>query len=470
MLRLALVFGIVFLGLGASFYSRFAALLLYLWFAFFRPQEWMWVDISSLRLSLVIAAMLVIPSLATGIWPDLRHSLSRAMLAIVACAFVAEITTPNPRDSWAWLQQISQMLLVNLLLVRLVDTPDRLRMTAAVVAGSIGVHAAKQGLVALMRPGMRIAEGIGGAFGDNNSYAVVCAMLSVLLLGLGRTGWSRKSVAMGFNVAGALCIVTCVSTFSRGGFLAVVAGLTVFSLAGGLRIRYLLGAGALAGALYLAMPVPAGYTERLGTIRTYQEDESASSRLHFWRVALDMSLANPLGVGIQNFNSVYNRYDFSGGRYGLNRSVHNSHLQILTEAGMLGFAAWLFLLFGSLATLRRVRKRAIAAGGPNVQLYVGLSDGLVAAICAYIVGGTFTAVGWSDFLWCTIAVTAALDVVSRSEVPAVVPAVDPLRRAERVAFQKPSAAVGSPQGVRPNWSDQGLRRVARTGVGAIRRR
>jgi O-antigen ligase len=156
------------------------------------------------------------------------------------------------------------------------------------------------------------------------------------------------------------------------------------------------------------------------TIQSYEEDESAAGRLYFWSLALKMSADNPLGVGVQNFNNLFDRYDESGGRaFGTGRSVHNSHLQVLTEAGMFGGAVWLFLLIYSLVLGIRIRRRALKSDGPNRLLYAALAEGIVAAFIGFIVGGTFTAIAWNDFTWCLFAILAALDRLSRAEAKPV---------------------------------------------------
>src|SRR6185436_20377988 len=126
--------------------------------------------------------VLIVPSLGTGIFPTIRHPLAAGMAALVMSAFIAELVTPMPRPNWGWLILVSATAFVDLLLISLVDTPDRLRTIVAVVAGSIGFHAAKQGALFVILPGHKVGEGVGGAFGDNNSYAVVCAMIALILL------------------------------------------------------------------------------------------------------------------------------------------------------------------------------------------------------------------------------------------------------------------------------------------------
>ena len=42
---------------------------MYLWFALFRPQDWIWIDITSLRLSMVLGIILLVPALSVDGFP-----------------------------------------------------------------------------------------------------------------------------------------------------------------------------------------------------------------------------------------------------------------------------------------------------------------------------------------------------------------------------------------------------------------
>src|SRR5437868_15412675 len=82
----------VFIGVGivASFFNRFAALLMYVWYAVFNPQYWVfWVNISEHRPSLLLGLVLIVPSLATGKFPNLTHPLSIGAAAFLALGFLA---------------------------------------------------------------------------------------------------------------------------------------------------------------------------------------------------------------------------------------------------------------------------------------------------------------------------------------------------------------------------------------------
>ena len=66
MIRLTVVLICSIIGIGAAVRSRFGGLLFYVWFAVFRPQEWIWISLTASRPSLVVGLLLVVPCLATG--------------------------------------------------------------------------------------------------------------------------------------------------------------------------------------------------------------------------------------------------------------------------------------------------------------------------------------------------------------------------------------------------------------------
>jgi O-antigen ligase len=80
---------------------------------------------------------------------------------------------------------------------------------------------------------------------------------------------------------------------------------------------------------------------------TTQADVS-SGRLHFWAVGLRIFMAHPiLGAGLDAFGTAFPLYDTWNGNFRVEQA-HNDYLQILADAGILGFiciAAFIFLLF-----------------------------------------------------------------------------------------------------------------------------
>src|SRR6476646_7759862 len=96
MLRAGFVCLILAVGVIAALRSRFGALQLYIWFALFRPQEWLWFDISAYRLSTVLGAMLVLPSVASGLLPVVTHPISLGSLGFLGTSLIAHTGATDP--------------------------------------------------------------------------------------------------------------------------------------------------------------------------------------------------------------------------------------------------------------------------------------------------------------------------------------------------------------------------------------
>ncbi len=175
-------------------------------------------------------------------------------------------------------------------------------------------------------------------------------------------------------------------------------------------------AAAAVALVLLVAPIPKGYFERLETIQTYDEigETSAISRLHFWRVALSMSADHPLGIGLWNFQSLYDSYDTLNGLYGRGRALHNSFLQALVEAGWLGGTLFAAMMAYAAFLSNRVRNRGSSPGlsPEDARFLTTGGTALLAAFTAFAVGGFFSSAAYIDLLWLLFGLAAALDRIS----------------------------------------------------------
>lgn len=422
-LRSLLILAIMVPGVFVAFANRFFALQLYLWFALFRPQEWLWVDISQLRLSLILGLILVVPAVVTGVLPNLTHPISVGTLLFVLTSLVAQAGAVDPATGWIWIDYLVRLVVVCLFAVSLITTPRRFVAVLAVIALSFGFHSSKAGLASLLWGGVKFHDGLAGSFIDNNGYALGCAMIMPLLVATGQnlplllgSGKERRWVTLLFYLAALLTAFTVVSLFSRGGFLALVTAAVVFVL---VQRRRLLASCVLIATALLALqfvPIPKGYLDRIQTIQTYEEIEetSALSRLHFWRVAVEIAFDRPFGVGLRNFEPAYDRYDTSNGEYGERRAVHSSHFQVLAENGFLGAATYIGLFAYSFVACLRIRARSRNPElSPSLRRFLFTSaNALMISMAGFLTGGAFISLSLNDLTWLTFALVAALDRLS----------------------------------------------------------
>jgi O-antigen ligase len=166
-------------------------------------------------------------------------------------------------------------------------------------------------------------------------------------------------------------------------------------------------------------PIPQSYLDRLNTIRTYEEigEDSALSRPHFWQVGLQMALARPLGVGLRQYESAYDDFDFLYGRFGKGRAVHSAHVQVLAELGFVGAAIWAGLFAYAAYACVRIRAQSFdeRLSAAERQFLFTTANGLLVSMFSFVVGGAFLSAALNDITWLTFALVAALHRVARPQ-------------------------------------------------------
>jgi probable O-glycosylation ligase (exosortase A-associated) len=322
-----------------------------------------------------------------------------------------------------------------MLLVTLASERMRLIGVIAVIATSLGFHASKAGLAYALGGGTRFADGLSGAFVDNNGYALGTVMILPLLLVTAQNvdivysgrwmPWIRRAYLASLP----LCVLAVIGTYSRGGFVSLGVITLTYVMLQKRRVPALVGLTTVLTLAALFVPIPKDYLDRMETIRTYDEigEDSAMSRPHFWRVGIQMGLEHPLGVGIRQYEQAYDTFDTTHGRYGFKRSVHSSHVQVFAELGALGAAVWVAMFaYAAIACLRiRARSKNPKLPPRQQQLLFTLANALLTSMAGFVAGGAFLALALNDLTWLTFAIVAAADRMSLTEpdpVPAAVKA------------------------------------------------
>jgi len=144
-------------------------------------------------------------------------------------------------------------------------------------------------------------------------------------------------------------------TLSRGAYLAclAVACLAIWEFVKSLKTRFYLLTGLFGVALFTAQVVMA-----IGPARLRAENTgSIMIRFILWGVAWKLFLSSPVfGIGFGTFQLIYSRYIPEIPDLPTTLGVHNIYLELLTETGVLGLLAFLFLISVTLRAARRQLK------------------------------------------------------------------------------------------------------------------
>jgi putative inorganic carbon (HCO3(-)) transporter len=407
MLRTLFVLTLVATGIKYSFQGAFYILLFYLWNAYFRPDQWVWSGIiQQLRLSLTVGVALIIVSFFSS--DRFRFSAGTLLLfAFLAQSLLSTMVSPVSAALWPAMIEFIKVVLISYLIVTLVNTEKRLRLTLIVIALSLGFEGARQGWAQLIvNPGGRNTnEWV--MLGDNNGVAIGMLMLFPLLVALAQTTKDRSRYVAWFLSIGVL--YRAISTYSRGGFLAASALALHYAVRSKHRLAAVLGVLAMAG--FVSWVMPDAYWERISTVKT-AADTTEANRIGFWMLGLDMANDYPAtGVGLDGYRYMYDRYDPTFGLHGRRRDIHSTWFGVLAEVGYPGFVIFLLLLGNTALTARRVRRLAMVRPDlANLAVYATVME---AQVLVFAVGGTFITLQYKEFIWHVFALSMAVDHIIR---------------------------------------------------------
>lgn len=227
-----------------------------------------------------------------------------------------------------------------------------------------------------------------GPYVNQHHFAALMEMTSGVALGLMFGYGIERERKIFLAIAAGIMGIAIIFTGSRGGlisYLGVIAFAALTSFARGdagngrdpdtmlARNRNLLVVTAAAGLIILVLGSVLFLGGENSLLRGIGLQESqadvTSGRAHFWNIALQVFMARPiLGAGFDAFGVAFTTYDTWNGTYRVEQA-HNDYLQMLADAGILGFAcvaAFVILLMksGIAAIVRRGDdiQRSIVAG------------------------------------------------------------------------------------------------------------
>ena len=333
---------------------------------------------------LAVLTSLIAVFWAIDVWKtgELRFSASRLQLPIVALLIVgcvqllpiggsafspdllnAPASTALSLDPYAtrlFLVRLAVYLLFFAAALTYINSTERLKKISAAVV----IFGAAMAFFAILQ---RLANPDGiyglrqtpqaipfGPFVNQHHFAALMELLSGVALGMLFCGHLKKDRKIMLAMAAVVMGIAVIFTGSRGGLIAytAVVALAVGSkaLGGDRRSR---NGGSSSGQRKLAafFAVVAVLLTVLGTavflgggeglLRGLgpggAETDITSGRSHFWSIALHIFRDHPLiGVGLDAFGAAFPRYDSWNGFYRVEQA-HNDYLQILADAGVLGF-------------------------------------------------------------------------------------------------------------------------------------
>ena len=375
------------------------------WISFMNPQQDAWGGIlANLPWAMLAALATIIGCLISGeskrVSIDGMTILIVLFLSLISLGSVAALGPPDIVNSLYWIvfKSFAFLLVVALLL----SDQKRVNALVWVMVISLGYYGVKGGIFTILTGGRNHVYGSANSMiGDNNQLAVALLMTLPLMNYL-RVSSAHRIVRFGLSVAMLLTFFSVLGSYSRGAFIALAAVAVLFWWNS--RSKLLIGA-ALVAALYAGINfMPQTWVQRMGTISTYHEDNSAEDRLIVWHEALSLALARPLtGAGFAGTQtpSVLHRF-FPTANV---RAVHSIWLQVLSDNGFPAFFVWVGMQILGFVNIRRIRR--MAKGVAAARWAEDLAKMAEVSMVAFLVGGSFLSLGYYDYEFTILIALAA---------------------------------------------------------------
>lgn len=223
-----------------------------------------------------------------------------------------------------------------------------------------------------------------GSFFNGHHFAAFMEMTIALPIALLFGKATQKDKRYLLIIAALLMGIAIVFTSSRGGFLsllAIVGFVIAVNILGKSKDRQkeesfykkfsLIGGGLALLIVLLGLVLLLGGDTALVRTLSMQTgtEDITNGRLHFWSIAWQNFLNYPiLGTGLDSYGFIYPQYDTWSGIFRVERA-HNDYLQVLSDAGILGFAcvvSFIYFLFRQglreIATAENSFRQSVAVG------------------------------------------------------------------------------------------------------------
>ncbi|WP_286292353.1 putative O-glycosylation ligase, exosortase A system-associated [Methylomarinovum tepidoasis] len=388
--------------IGAALYRAWYGVLALAIFSYMNPHAYAWGFVRSFPAYQTLFFTVVFSTLITKDRQPIPKDWRIPVFILLWLYFIFTTTQAYLPDlAWQKLWFVTKIYLPFFFTLVLINTREKLLALIAAIGVSIGFIAAKGGLFAIATGfSYRVWGPPGTQFEGNNELAIAILMAIPLLI-----LWYRETdnpwIKRGIIAAIPLMFASVVSSWSRGAFLTmgVLALLVIWHSKKKFLVVPIVIVAAIVGAHFL----PDEWFARMETIKTYEEDASAMSRIITWRDGWHHTLEHPFtGAG------------FEGWRIVTWRDWHSSYVEMFSEHGFIAFGLWMSLILGTLISLTRLPKKVKSV--PGMEWVANYCYMLRASLIAYMVGTAFLGLSYWDLLYHLIFISVLVKKFALEEL------------------------------------------------------
>ena len=385
------VTGVIFSLIPFIFKRPWLGILLWSWIGYMNPHRLAWGFAFDFPFAMIVGIVTILAFMASKEKKEMVWTRETILLLIfIGWMFTTTFFAFNPQ--WAWFQwdKVWKIQLMIFLTALIINERYKLHWLVWVIALSLGFYGVKGGIFTILKGGVHRVQGPEGTFiGGNNEIALALVMVIPLIRYLHLQARYRL-IRWGLAAAMVLTGIAAIGSQSRGGLVAMAAmGLFLWLNS---RNKIMTGIYIAVAVGILSSVMPQEWYDRMGTIKTYEEDSSAQGRINAWHTAFNVAKDRITGGGFEMWiPATFRQYAPDPTNV---RDVHSIYFETMGEHGFIGFG--LFMLLGLLAWIRAQQIIKRCKKDPDNKWASDLASMIQVSLIGYAAGGAFLGMAYFD--------------------------------------------------------------------------
>jgi len=382
----AVIFGL----LPFVFKRPWVGILLWSWVGYMNPHRLAWGFAHDFPFAMVVGVVTIVSFMASKEKNDMLWTRETVILLIfVGWMLFTTFFAFYPDLAWHQWDKVWKIMLMVLLTALIIRERYQLHWLIWVIALSFGFYGIKGGIFTILHGGVYRVQGPEGSFVAGNNEMALALVMTIPLIRYLHLQETRTWLKTGLAGAMVLTGVAAIGSQSRGGLVAMVAmGLFLWLKS---RNKFFTGIYMAIAVAIMASVMPQEWYDRMNTIKTYQEDQSARGRINAWHTAYNVAKDRITGGGLDMFQPPTFRQYAPDPRNV--HDVHSIYFEVMGEQGFIGFG--LFMLLGVLAWIRAQQIIKRCKNDPGRKWAADLAAMIQVSLIGYAAAGAF--LGMSHF-------------------------------------------------------------------------
>jgi probable O-glycosylation ligase (exosortase A-associated) len=383
----AVIFGL----LPFVFKRPWVGILLWSWLGYMSPHRLAWGFAYNLPFSMIVGLVTIVAFMASKekkVMPWTRETI--VLLIFIGWMLFTTFFAFYPDFAWVQWNKVWKIQLMVFLTALIITDRQKLHWLVWVITLSFGFYGVKGGIFTIINGGAYRVQGPSETFIAGNNELALALVMTIPLIRYLHLQATRQWVKTGLASAMVLTGVAAIGSQSRGGLVAMVAmGLFLWLKS---RNKIVTGFYMLVAVAIMASVMPQAWYDRMNTIKTYQQDQSAEGRINAWHVAFNVAKNRITGGGFETFRPPTFR-QYAPDPWNVH-DVHSIYFEQMGEQGFIGFG--LFMLLGLLAWIRAQQIIKRCKNNPDKKWASDLAAMIQVSLIGYAAGGAFLGMSYFD--------------------------------------------------------------------------